>query len=46
MLMRDRFLHIKCVIAQIQGMSNCYKYDVKILIENQSYTLGIQMTGL
>lgn len=41
-----RFLHIKCVVAQIQGMSNSYKYDVKTLIEKQSYTLGIQMMGL
>lgn len=41
--MKDRFLHIKCAVAQIEGMSNSYNYDVKILIEKQSYTLGIKI---
>lgn len=46
MLMRDRFQHVKSIVAQLQEMSNSYKYDVKILTEKQSYTLGIQIIGL
>lgn len=46
MLMRDIFLCIEHVVAQLQGMGNTYTYDVQILIEKRSSTLDIQIIRL